>query len=457
MAYPPYLARITHFQFDANAGLDAPSPSGVDSELNAVVEAMNQQNLAIRRVTTPSGVLKNLSSATAQALAGTQVFTATDAQTNFDTSIVWSAAFSALNVQVYVNATKLATSAVTVADNSGTLRVTLAAQALGNIVEVWAFESGAGVLTRLQTVSATDGANLLAIEDAGGYTTAATVEDAIQELYDHTQGAAGKTWLEGVLVKSDYVLKAGSTMASAAHLTFQGGGTVKGLPASAANGEAVRHEQVVALQTSITGITATFMPKSGGTFTGAVSMNSQVLNGLATPTTSDGAANKGYVDTTLASFGGLPVGTMVDFAGASAPTGWLLCDGAAVSRTTYASLFAVIGVVHGIGDGTTTFNVPDMRGRVSIGTGTGSGLTARTLGASGGEEAHVLLEAELPVHDHDGWSGSQTTTSPPVSLPDMTFASGNRGPSLATTGNAGSGAAHNTMPPFRAVTKIIKY
>lgn len=55
-----------------------------------------------------------------------------------------------------------------------------------------------------------------------------------------------------------------------------------------------------------------------------------------------------------------------DFAGTSAPTGWLLCDGTAVSRTTYAALFAVISTVYGVGDGSTTFNLPDGRGRVNV-------------------------------------------------------------------------------------------
>lgn len=68
------------------------------------------------------------------------------------------------------------------------------------------------------------------------------------------------------------------------------------------------------------------------------------------------------------------------FAGATPPSGWLVCDGSAVSRTTYATLFAAIGTTWGTGDGSTTFNLPDLRGRAPIGAGTGSGLTARTLG-----------------------------------------------------------------------------
>ncbi len=64
----------------------------------------------------------------------------------------------------------------------------------------------------------------------------------------------------------------------------------------------------------------------------------------------------------------MPVGCVIPFAGAAAPTGWLLCQGQAVSRTTYAQLFSVIGTTYGSGDGSTTFNLPDMRGRVAVGS-----------------------------------------------------------------------------------------
>ena len=80
----------------------------------------------------------------------------------------------------------------------------------------------------------------------------------------------------------------------------------------------------------------------------------------------------------------------------TAPTGWLLCNGAAVSRTTYASLFAVIGTIYGSGDGSTTFNVPDFRGRVPAGV---DGLTFASLGLTLGEESTQLSDAQAPSLD----------------------------------------------------------
>lgn len=70
-----------------------------------------------------------------------------------------------------------------------------------------------------------------------------------------------------------------------------------------------------------------------------------------------------------------PVGSILAFGGSSAPTGWLLCDGSAVSRTTYATLFAALGTAWGVGDGSTTFNLPDMRGASPAGAGTSTGYT----------------------------------------------------------------------------------
>lgn len=91
-------------------------------------------------------------------------------------------------------------------------------------------------------------------------------------------------------------------------------------------------------------------------------------------------------------------GMMIDYAGATAPSGWLIADGSAISRTTYADLFAAIGTTHGPGDGSTTFNIPDARTRVSVGKHTSG--TFSVLGAKAGVESANLAINELPAHTH---------------------------------------------------------
>jgi len=99
--------------------------------------------------------------------------------------------------------------------------------------------------------------------------------------------------------------------------------------------------------------------------------------------------------------GSVPSGVMFDFAGTSAPTGYLLCDGSAVDRTTYAALFTAIGTTWGVGDGSTTFNVPDFRRRVAVGSGgTGTAELGNAVGNVGGDETHTLVISEMPTHTH---------------------------------------------------------
>ena len=107
----------------------------------------------------------------------------------------------------------------------------------------------------------------------------------------------------------------------------------------------------------------------------------------------------------------VPTGGIIEWGGSSLPSGgWRYCDGAAVSRQTFAALFAAIGTNHGSGNGSTTFNVPDKRGRAGIGMdnmGTSAGAANRvtdsnadTIGGSGGAENHTLTEAQMPEHHH---------------------------------------------------------
>ncbi|MFT3933564.1 MAG: phage tail protein [Chitinophagaceae bacterium] len=119
----------------------------------------------------------------------------------------------------------------------------------------------------------------------------------------------------------------------------------------------------------------------------------------------------------------IPSGTIVSFAGSTAPSGWALCDGSAISRTTNSSLFSAISTTYGSGDGSTTFNIPDLRGRSVFGkddmggtaasrlTTTGGLSSNNTLGATGGSQTTTLSVANLPSHNHTFTGNSITTSS----------------------------------------------
>ena len=194
----------------------------------------------------------------------------------------------------------------------------------------------------------------------------------------------------------------------------------------------------------------------------------------------------GSADSDVATVGQLtsiPVGAVTDFAGSAAPTGWLLCYGQAISRTTYASLFAAIGTAYGAGDGTTTFNVPDCRGRVSAGKddmgGTSadrltSPLNGDTLGASGGAEGVSITIPQLPAHNHGGNTGDAGGHSHNVNAFLASNSGGQIGaplqPGTLGAGIAtefagshshgiafeGSGQAHPNVQPTIIFNKIIK-
>ena len=164
--------------------------------------------------------------------------------------------------------------------------------------------------------------------------------------------------------------------------------------------------------------------------------------------------NLSAIDSKVSNLSGIPPGALLDWAGPTAPDGFLMCDGAAVSRTTYADLFGAIGTVWGIGNGSSTFNVPDLRGARRIGSGTGAGLTLRSVGQKGGEENHLLTTAEMPSHTHtynDAY-GLIVASATPGSSAGSTGNSSQ----LLTSNATGGGGSHNNMQPWACVLKIIK-
>jgi microcystin-dependent protein len=155
--------------------------------------------------------------------------------------------------------------------------------------------------------------------------------------------------------------------------------------------------------------------------------------------------------------GALPPGTIISFAGTTVPAGFLPCDGRQVSRSQFPALFAAIGTRFG-GTAQPNFALPDLRGRVIVGTGQGDGLSARTLNQSGGEERVTLNVGELPRHSHvqtlDDLSGAAGGSNQADG-----HGGGRPGAPGVDNGNTretGSGQAHENMPPFRVLAYIIK-
>lgn len=165
---------------------------------------------------------------------------------------------------------------------------------------------------------------------------------------------------------------------------------------------------------------------AGATFTGNVTapqLISNVANGTApiavTSTTNVANLNADLLDGLHGSVYA-PVGMITMFGGTTAPTGWLLCDGSTYTNTAYPALAAVLGTTYG-GTAGTNFTVPDLRGRIAMGAGTGLGdggsgtgatsgtaLTARSLGQWGGAQTHTLTAAQIPSHTHSGTTGTES-------------------------------------------------
>lgn len=165
----------------------------------------------------------------------------------------------------------------------------------------------------------------------------------------------------------------------------------------------------------------------------------------------------------------VPPGSIVQYVGATAPNGWWLCDGSALSRTSFSQLYAVIGTTFGVGDGSTTFNVPDFRGRVAVGAGAGAGLTVRAVGAVGGQESITQVPPHThnitdPGHTHtylgvqsqDAGTTGSTSVAENDPRPVETSGSSTTGITVNNTGTNIAGAAVNTMNPFLVATYIIK-
>jgi microcystin-dependent protein len=252
------------------------------------------------------------------------------------------------------------------------------------------------------------------------------------------------------------------------------------------------------------GETMTLVTDGGTAISGAgftqqnTALISPHLSGTPTaPTATSGDNSTQIATTAFVQVNGTPTGGLMLWPTASPPANWLICNGAAVSRTTYATLFAVVGTVFGAGNGSTTFNLPNYTDRMPIGAG-----SSYAVNAQGGAASTTLTTTELPSHNHSAsssssssFSGSAGTTSA-VDLnhthsynlgfitgggPYAQVTTNNAGPintsaasidlnhshtftpagsvstsTTTTIGSTGSGAAFTNLPPYLGIYFIIK-
>jgi microcystin-dependent protein len=209
----------------------------------------------------------------------------------------------------------------------------------------------------------------------------------------------------------------------------------------------------------------------GGTFIASNTATFAVSPTAPTPTAGDNTtkiATTAFVTTAVGAAG--LTGAIQMWPTASAPTGYLLCNGAAVSRTTYAALYSVVGTTFGVGDGSTTFNIPNYQDRMPVGAG-----GAYALAATGGSATTTLSTSNLPAHNHTATVTDPGHSHPPPSGynfagygppgnssgPNNTFSAFSQ-TGTATTGisvsiaNTGSGTAATTISPYLGIYFIIK-
>ena len=153
-----------------------------------------------------------------------------------------------------------------------------------------------------------------------------------------------------------------------------------------------------------------------------------------------------------------PVGVITAYAGDTPPNGWLLCDGSAVSRTTYANLFSVLGTKCGAGDGSTTFNLPNIKGRSLVGVDPND-TDFNVVGATGGEKTHTLTINEMPSHNHStvymcSFEGGNQNTRTGYGYNEVALNKSSYGNSVS---NTGEGQAHNNLQPYIVMNYIISY
>ncbi len=254
-----------------------------------------------------------------------------------------------------------------------------------------------------------------------------------------------------------------------------GTGTITGLTAtplstatsSAANVNYVNNTALVSAPNAAEGVKgvvdlATRAQMASGASSGVSSSNLVLQSKYASATSSatttipitntSGKLDKSFIDDTL-NYLWTPVGSITAYATSTAPTGWKLCDGSALATSTYSSLFSVIGYTFG-GNGTSTFALPDLRGR-QITMASSTATYATSTGIIGGEAKHTQTIPELAAHSHT-YTLSQTTAAPRTNANYINNGAPDSGIS-GDTNSVGSSTPFNVLDPYLTLNYIIKY
>ncbi len=400
MAYPAFLTRLKNFARDFLLGLTSPDAPGVDSELNQILEQVNAINLRLRGITDAAGNLRNLAVATAMSLAGAQRFSATASQTVFVTTIPWQSTFTALNVRVTAAGILLDPNTVTVADDGNDfLQVTIAAQALSTVVVVAAFEGGAGILTRLQDPSSGEGADLIAVNDAGGYFTSATQEGVDQEIGGMIAAidATLTTLSTNAILKDGSVDFTGDQDMGGFKLTGLGAGTADSN--DAARMADITQAALVAILGSY--FSSTFLSLGGGTLTGDLDMGANSILNMADGVAVGDAVNVAQLALKVAKAGDTMTGDLLmdgihKFTGL--PTATNPSDAIPLSQAQ-ALVSSLSTLVKTITPGTSSWVVPAGVTSIDVevwGAG-GGGLAGGSVDSRVGGGAGGYATARLPV------------------------------------------------------------
>lgn len=223
------------------------------------------------------------------------------------------------------------------------------------------------------------------------------------------------------------------------------------------------------MNSEISTVNTTFVKRDGSNaMIGNLDMGGfKVTNlNLAVPSSDGDGVSRSYLLQVLSDIAATPPGSVIPYAAATPPTGWLLCDGSAVSQTTFANLFEVIGTTYDDTPGAGNFNLPDLRGRLPVGLDNMGATSANiltdaqadVLGGVLGGETHTLIEAELPLHTHqydDQYVAAVTGGS--LSGPTVVNATSDFVEETGrTTTSTGSDSPHANVQPSMALTYLIK-